>query len=60
MLRKSFLKTISYGFLVDGAVYSFIFAAFWIEDKICDQDEQIEELFSRLEDCEEKMPKIMN
>ena len=31
----------------------FIFAFFWLNDKICDQDEQIEELFSRLEDCEE-------
>ena len=57
MPLKSFLETFSYGFLVGGAVYGLMFAAFWIEDKICDQDEQIEKLFSRLEDCEEKIDK---
>ena len=49
MPLKSFLETFSFGFLVGGAVYGLMFAAFWIDDKICDLDEEIKEL----EDCEE-------
>ena len=52
MPRESFFETISFGILVGGAVFGLLFAAFWLEDKIYDQDEQIEELFSRLEEFE--------
>ena len=54
MPRKSFLETISFDVLFGGAFFGLLSAAFCLDDKICDQDEQIEELFSRLEDCEEK------
>ena len=50
MPLKSVLETFSFGFLVGGAVYGLIFAAFWI-------DEEIEELNSRLEDCEDELKK---
>ena len=53
MPLKSFLETFSFGFLVGRAVYGVIFVAFWIDDKICELDEEIEELNSRLEDCDE-------
>ena len=45
-----FSDAILYGFLFSGAIFGFLSAAFWIEDKINDQDEHIEELFSRLEE----------
>ena len=48
------LDAFSRGFYLSGAISSFLFGAFWIVAKICDQDEQIEELFSRLEDCKKK------
>ena len=51
MTRKSFVETISFGILVGGTAFGLLFAALWLEDKIYDQDEQIEELFSRLEEC---------
>ena len=54
MTYKTFLGEFLDGFFFGGAVFGFMTAAFWLTDKICDQDEQIEELFSRLEDCEEK------
>ena len=54
MSDNSFLDAFSHGFLIGGAIFGFLFASFWMEDKICHQDEQIEELFSRLEDCEKK------
>ena len=57
MPLKSFLETFSFGFLVGGAVYGLMFAAFWIDDKICDLDEEIKELNSRLEDCEDELKK---
>ena len=52
MSDNSFLVAFSRGFLIGVAIYGFLCASFWMEDKINDQDEQIEELFSRLEDCE--------
>ena len=52
MPHQSVFETISFGILVGGAAFGLLFAALWLEDKIYDQDEQVEELFSRLEDCE--------
>ena len=52
-----FSDAILYGFLFSGAIFGFLSAAFWIENKINDQDELIKELSSRLEDCEEKNAK---
>ena len=61
MSRKSFLKELCDGSVTGEVVCSFVFATLWFTDKISDQDEQNEEIFSRLKDCEEKnMPKIMN
>ena len=45
---NSFFDGFSQAFLIGGALNGFIFAFFWF----CDQ-EQIEELFLRLENCEE-------
>ena len=50
MPHKSFLETFSYGVLFGGAAYGFVYGVLWLADKICEQDEQIEELFSRLEE----------
>ena len=53
-MSESFAEAFSYGFYVGGAVIGFLFGVFWLDDKIRDQDEQIEQLSSRLEDCQEK------
>ena len=57
MPLKSFSETISFGILVGAATFGLFFAAFWFEDKINEQDEDIEEIFSRLEDCENNLKK---
>ena len=57
MPRESFFETTFFGILVGGAAFGLLFAAFWLEDKINYQDEQIKELFSRLEDCENQLEK---
>ena len=57
MPAYSFFDTLTHSFIIGVATFGFIFATLWAVDKICDQDEQIKELSSRLE---EKMPKIMN
>ena len=54
MPLKSFLETLSFGFLLGGALSGTMIAAIWFENKFCDLGEQIKELNSRLEDCEEK------
>ena len=53
MYNNSFLDCFHTA-LIGAAFYGFIFFALSLKDKITEQDEQIEELFSRLEDCEEK------
>ena len=53
MSDNSFLGAFSYGFYVGGAIFGLLSAFFWMDYKIRHQDEQIEELFSRLEDSEE-------
>ena len=52
---NSFLIGCFNAFLFSGAVSASTFAVFWLNDKIRDQDEQIEELFSRLEEKDEQI-----
>ena len=61
MAQQSYVPLFSKASL-DGALFCsaigiFYTATVWIMDKINDQDEDIEELFSGLEDCEEKIDK---
>ena len=49
----SLSDAITFGFVVGGIVFSFISAAFWIDEKILWQDEQIKKLSSRDEDSVE-------
>ena len=49
-----FSNAIFEGFVIGGAIFGFLSAPFWIENKINNQDELIEELSSWLEDCEEE------
>ena len=57
MSGNLFSNVIFEGFVIGGAIFGFLSAAFWIENKINDLDELIKELSSRLEDCEEKNAK---
>ena len=50
----SFLGAFTYSFYFAGAIFGLLFAGLWLDEKLMCQDEQIEELSSRLEDCEEK------
>ena len=49
---KGFLDGVANGTVFGGAAYILASAGFWIVENYIDQDEQIEELFSRLEKCE--------
>ena len=49
----SLSDAITFGFVVGGIVFAFISAAFWIDEKILWQDEQIKKLSSRDEDSVE-------
>ena len=53
MSDNLFSDAILDGILFGSAIGIFFAATVWIVNKIDDQDEQIGELFSRLEDCEE-------
>ena len=53
----NFLTEFLSGFLNGTAIVIVLDRAEWIVDKINEQDEEIEELFSRLEDCEKKNEK---
>ena len=53
--RDSFLIACSIAFLFGGAVSASTFAVLWLNDKIFDQDEQIKELFSLLEEKDEQI-----
>ena len=50
----SFLGAFTYSFYFAGAIFGLLFAGLWLDEKLLCQDEQIEELSSRLEDCEQK------
>ena len=50
----SFLGAITYSFYFAGAIFGLLFAGLWLDEKLLCQDEQIEELSSRLKDCEGK------
>ena len=54
MPGNSFLGAFTYSFYFAGAIFGLLFAGLWIDEKFQCQDEQIEELSSRLEECEEK------
>ena len=51
---KGFLDGVGDGILFAGATYVLVSAASLFVDNLIDQDEQIEELFSRLEKCGKK------
>ena len=50
----SLFKAFTYSFYFSGAIFGLLFAGLWLDEKLLCQDEQIEELSSRLEDCEQK------
>ena len=54
MLDDSFLGAFAHTFLFAGVTFGILFAGLWIEKEFRYQGEQIEELSSRLEKCEEK------
>ena len=54
MPDNSFLGAFAYSFYFAGAIFGLLFAGLWIDEKFQRQDEQIEKLSSRLEDCELK------
>ena len=53
-MPDSFLGAFTYSFYFAGAIFALLFAGLWLDEKLMCQDEQIEELSSRLKDCEGK------
>ena len=55
MPGNSFLGAFTYSFYFAGAIFGLLFAGLWIDETFWCQDEQIEELSSRLQECEKNM-----
>ena len=60
MPYKSFLGEFVDAFLFAGATFGLLYAGLWLDEKLLYQYEQIEELYSRLEDCEQKNDELKN